>query len=68
MTLIEKLVKNIDERRLGMNLSVDNLARKAEIPYSTLHNIRQKKVKDISLKTTLAIARALNCTVEELIE
>lgn len=67
MELIDKLVKNMDERRLALNWSMEDLARAANIPYSTVSKIRQKVVKDPSLKTAVAIAKALHCTVDKLI-
>jgi len=68
MSLINKVIKNIEKRRNELNLSVDALAKKANIPTGTLNNIRYKKHNDIRLETAYAISIALNFTLDDLVK
>jgi DNA-binding Xre family transcriptional regulator len=66
MTLIERISKNINTRR--QNMSVDRLSKIADIPVSTLWHIIGNQVKDVKLSTMIAIAKALKCTVDDLLK
>ncbi|MFA5879520.1 MAG: helix-turn-helix transcriptional regulator [Candidatus Margulisiibacteriota bacterium] len=66
MTLIEIIAKNINEKR--KNLSIDKISKLADISVSTLWHIMGNQVKDVRLSTIIAIAKALNCTVDDLIK
>jgi DNA-binding Xre family transcriptional regulator len=66
MELIDKISKNIEKRREG--ISVDKLSKLADVPISTLNKIRGKEVKDVRVSTLIAIASALNCSINDLIQ
>ena len=68
MEQIDLIVKNIDERRKIKNLTVDKLSKLADIPMATIVKIRQKLVKDVRISTLSAIAKALECSVDDLIK
>jgi len=68
MELIDRIVRNIDERRVSQNLTVDKLSKIADIPLSTITKIRSKLVKDVRITTLEALAKALKCSVDDLIK
>ena len=49
-------------------LTQDNLARKADIPYTTLTKLESNVVKKPSVQTVAKIAKALGVSIEELIK
>jgi transcriptional regulator with XRE-family HTH domain len=59
---------NIKKLRMRHDLSQDNLARKADIPYATLIKIESNVVKRPSVQNIAKIAKALEVSIEELIE
>lgn len=59
---------NIRKFRKKKSLSQDNLARLANIPYTTLTKIESNVVKQPSVQNVAKIAKALNVTVDELIK
>lgn len=63
-----KLGKKIKALRLKLELSQDEFARKADIPYTTLTKIETGVIKKPSVFVMAKIARALNITVDELIK
>ncbi len=63
-----KLGKKIKALRLKLNLSQDEFARKADIPYTTLTKIETGVIKNPSVFVMAKIAKALNITVDELIK
>ncbi|MEK7298752.1 MAG: helix-turn-helix transcriptional regulator [Candidatus Margulisiibacteriota bacterium] len=67
MALIDRIVKNIEIRRKKLGLSVDRLVKKSDVPYPTVAKIRYKKVTDVRISTLLALATALECSVDELL-
>jgi DNA-binding Xre family transcriptional regulator len=67
-TEIDKIVRNIEERRKKRGWSVDKLSKEAQISFSTLTKIRQKEVADVRVSTLKAIAQALGCSMDELVE
>ena len=68
MAQIDLIVKNIEKKRKEMSLSVDALSKKADISFSTLTKIRLKEVKDVRISTLSAIAKGLECTVDDLLK
>jgi len=63
-----KLGKRIKALRLKLQLSQDEFARKAGIPYTTLTKIETGVIKKPSVFVMAKIAKALNITVDELIK
>mgnify|MGYP000981858231 FL=1 len=63
-----KLGKRIKALRLKLQLSQDEFARKADIPYTTLTKIETGVIKKPSVFVMAKIAKALNITVDELIK
>jgi transcriptional regulator with XRE-family HTH domain len=59
---------NIKRLRKKKSLSQDNLARKADIPYTTLTKIESKVVKNPSVMNIAKIAKALDCKIEDLLK
>lgn len=62
------LGKKIKELRLKQKLSQDELARKADIPYTTLTKIETGVIKKPSVYVVAKIAKALNISLDKLIE
>jgi len=58
---------NIRKFRKKKGLSQDNLARLANIPYTTLTKIESNVVKQPSVQNVAKIAKALGVAIEELI-
>jgi DNA-binding Xre family transcriptional regulator len=67
MAQIDNIVKNINEKREKLGLSVDQLSKKSNISFSTLTKIRLKEVQDVRVSTLSAIAKVLGCTVDDMI-
>jgi len=61
------LGKQIKIRRTKLKLSQDKLARKAEIPFSTLVKIEAGYTPSPSIDTVAKIAKALNVKIDELV-
>ena len=59
---------NIRKMRKKKGLSQDNLARKAGIPYTTLTKIESNVVRHPSVHNVAKIAKALDSTVDQLLE
>ena len=59
---------NIRKFRKKKGLSQDNLARAANIPYTTLTKIESNVVKKPSVQNVAKIASALEISIEKLIE
>jgi len=68
MDLIDRIVKNIEEKRKQQGLSVDQLGKKSNISFSTITKIRLKEVKDVRVSTLIALAQALQCTLDDLVK
>jgi transcriptional regulator with XRE-family HTH domain len=58
---------NIKKLRKKTGLTQDGLARKADIPYTTLTKIESNVVKKPSVQTIAKIAKALGVDIEALI-
>jgi transcriptional regulator with XRE-family HTH domain len=63
-----KLGKKIKTLRLKNSLSQDEFARKADIPYTTLTKIETGIIKKPSVYNILKIAKALNVSLDSLME
>jgi transcriptional regulator with XRE-family HTH domain len=61
------LGKKIKEFRGKLNLSQDQLAKKANIPFSTLVKIESGYTPNPSIETLIKIADAFNVSIDELI-
>ena len=59
---------NVKKLRKKNGLTQDALARKADIPYTTLTKLESNVVKKPSVQTIAKIAKALNVSMEELIK
>jgi transcriptional regulator with XRE-family HTH domain len=59
---------NIKKFRKKKGLSQDKLARAADIPYTTLIKIESNIVKKPSVQNIAKIAKALDVSIEKLIE
>jgi transcriptional regulator with XRE-family HTH domain len=59
---------NIKKFRKKKDLSQDNLARAAGIPYTTLIKIESSVVKKPSVQNVAKIAKALGVNIEKLLE
>lgn len=57
----------IKKARLKMGLSQDELARKADVPYTTLTKVESSVIKKPSVFVVAKIAKALDITVDDLI-
>lgn len=63
-----KLGKKIKKLRTGLGLSQDELARKADVPYTTLTKIERGVIKNPSVYVVAKIAKALKTSLDNLIE
>jgi transcriptional regulator with XRE-family HTH domain len=59
---------NVKKFRRKKGLTQDGLARKADIPYTTLTKLESNVVKKPSVQTVAKIARALGISMEDLIK
>ena len=59
---------NVKKFRKKKGLTQDELARKADIPYTTLTKLESNVVKNPSVQTVEKIAKALDVSIEELIK
>ncbi len=59
--------KNIKKYRKKLGLSQDQLARKADIPYSTYLKIESGYTPNPSIQNVANIAKALNVSIDHLI-
>ncbi|NQY73597.1 MAG: helix-turn-helix transcriptional regulator [Candidatus Margulisbacteria bacterium] len=68
MKLIEKIAKNIEFRRKKLDISVDRLSKKADISLSALNKIRRLDSSFVRVETLHALAKALGCKMDDLIQ
>lgn len=64
---VENLGEKIQRLRKGKELSQDELARKANIPYTTLTKIEIGVIKKPSVFAVAKIAEALDITLDDLV-
>ena len=62
-----QLGQKIKKFRLKLNLSQDDLARKADVPYTTLTKIETGVIKKPSVYVVGKIAKTLGVIIEDLI-
>jgi DNA-binding Xre family transcriptional regulator len=67
MDFMERISRNVEKRRKKLRLSADRLSKKADISISTLVKIRRLETKDLKVSTFLALAKALDCSLDELV-
>ena len=63
-----KLGKKIKNLRTKLELSQDEFARKADVPYTTLTKIETGVIKKPSVFVMAKIAKALNITLDDLLK
>jgi len=63
-----KLGKKIKSLRTKLELSQDEFARKADVPYTTLTKIETGVIKKPSVFVMAKIAKALNITLDGLLK
>ena len=63
-----QLGQKIRKLRQKLELSQDDFARKADVPYTTLTKIETGVIKKSSVFVVSKIAKALNVAIEELIK
>jgi len=68
MSRMNMIGDNVKKFRKKKGLTQDNLARKADIPYTTLTKLESNVVKKHSVQTIAKIAKALNIRIEKLIK
>ena len=65
--LTDKLVENIGARLTELNWSLKTLSDTADIPYETVKKLVNGKIHKPSFYCIWQIARALNCSVDDLV-
>jgi len=68
MTSRKTISKNIKKARAKLGLTQDDLARKADIKYTTLTKVESGVVNKPSVQTMAKIAKALSVSIEDLIK
>lgn len=68
MSRVIMIGDNIRKLRKKKGLSQDSLARKADIPYTTLTKIESNVVKRPSVQNVAKIAKALDVSIDQLLE
>ena len=58
----------IKKARVKMGLSQDQLARKADVPYTTLTKVETGVIKKPSVFVVARIAKALGVSIDEIIQ
>ncbi|WP_252241604.1 helix-turn-helix transcriptional regulator [Clostridium sp. ZBS18] len=65
--MISDLGKNIQRIRTKRNISLNKLARKSSVSGSTISKIENGVTDDLKTNTVIKIAKALNVSLEELV-
>jgi len=68
MTSGKIISRNIKKLRAKLGLTQDDLAKKADVKYTTLMKIESGTVNKPSVQTMAKIAKALGVSIEELIK
>jgi len=68
MTSGKTISGNIKKLRAKLSLTQDDLAKKADIKYTTLMKVESGTVNKPSVQTMAKIAKALGVSIEELIK
>ncbi|HEU0050670.1 MAG TPA: helix-turn-helix transcriptional regulator [Patescibacteria group bacterium] len=64
---VTKIAGNIKKRRLSMDLSRDELAKRAKVNYNTIIKIESGANKNPTIQTLIGISKVLDTNVEDLI-
>lgn len=62
-----KIGRNIKELRSGLNLTQDDLAKKADIKYTTLTKVESGVIKKPSVQMMAKIIKTLNVAIKKLL-
>jgi len=68
MTSGKTISENIKKMRAKLGLTQDNLAKKADIKYTTLMKVESGTVNKPSVQTMAKIAKALGVSIEDLLK
>ena len=68
MTSGKTISENIKKARTKLGLTQDDLAKKADIKYTTLMKVESGTINKPSVQTMDKIARALGVSIEDLIK
>jgi len=68
MTSGKTISENIKKTRAKLGLTQDDLARKADIKYTTLTKVESGAVNKPSVQTMAKIAKALGVSIEDLLK
>jgi len=68
MTSGKTISENIKRLRTKLDLTQDDLAKKADIKYTTLMKVESGTVNKPSVQTMAKIAKALGVSIEDLIK
>lgn len=68
MTSGKTISENIKKLRAKLGLTQDDLARKADIKYTTLMKVESGTVNKPSVQTMAKIAKALGVSIEDLLK
>ena len=68
MTSGKTISENIKKIRAKLSLTQDDLAKKADVKYTTLMKVESGAVNKPSVQTMAKIAKALGVSIEELIK
>jgi len=68
MTSGKTISENIKKLRTKLGLTQDDLAKKADIKYTTLMKVESGTVNKPSVQTMAKIAKALDVSIEDLLE
>ena len=67
MTSGKTISENIKKMRAKLGLTQDDLAKKADVKYTTLMKVESGTVNKPSVQTMAKIAKALGVSIEELL-
>jgi DNA-binding XRE family transcriptional regulator len=65
---VNKIASNVKKMRTSMDLSREDLARKAKVNYNTIIKLESGANKNPTIKTLVGICNVFGCTVEVLIK
>ncbi|MCK9360819.1 helix-turn-helix transcriptional regulator [Patescibacteria group bacterium] len=65
---VNKIAGNIKKKRTKLDLSREELAKKAKVNYNTIIKLESGANKNPTIKTLLGLANVFGCPVEELIK
>lgn len=64
----DKLSEKIRQHRLKQGLTQEALARKSEVPYTTLTKIESNVINKPTIQTVAKIAKGLNVKIDDLVK